>query len=111
MKMSDNNDRCVYRNPETGNIVPYCDLEHPNAGASVMATEAAKRIMNLDGLAMVRMQCSPEYDVNAFAATWARIIDEEFRQLLHDSAKITAALATIVTPTQASEILRYLKSE
>lgn len=56
-------------------------LTPEGAGASLGALNAAKRIMLLDGLALVRQSCrgpnSGSFDVAAFTAEFARIIDRE----------------------------------
>ena len=52
----------------------------PNhSGTSAPAWAAAKAIMDLDGMALVRRYLTAEYDLDAMCATVARIIDREFK--------------------------------
>lgn len=56
---------------------PIVTITGQQAGTSEAAARAASRIMSLDGMAIVRKHCMPDFDAGAFAAAMARIIEEE----------------------------------
>lgn len=78
------------------------------AGASPAATRAANHIMGLDGLAPVRRTMTEDYTVDMYAATWARIIDQEtgLPEMLAACKRILASLRWSTTDERMNDVER-----
>lgn len=60
--------------------IPLDKVTPWNSGASQEAVQVAKRILSLDGMAPVRATLREGYDLAAFTAAIARIIDQELQE-------------------------------